>query len=82
MNDRKLLKIGIVGSAIVAICCFTPVLVIGFGVIGLAAWVGWLDTVLFPALALFLALTGYAIYRVRRGDLARTAGEGKATGPS
>ena len=70
MNDRKLLRTGIVGAAIAAICCFTPVLVILLGTAGLSALVGWwLDYfLLFPALAFFLALTGYALYRIKRAS--------------
>ncbi len=78
MDDRRLLRTGIVGSAIAAVCCFTPVLVIGLGVFGFAAWVGWLDYVLFPMLGFFLALTGYAVYRIRRGETA-CASDGKAS---
>jgi mercuric ion transport protein len=63
MNDRKLLKVGIVGTVVAALCCFTPVLVILFGVVGLSAAVGYLDYVLFPALAIFVALTAYALWR-------------------
>ncbi len=68
MNDRKLLRTGIIGTVIAAICCFTPVLVLLFAVVGLSAWMGWwLDYfVLFPALAIFLGLTGYAVYRLKR----------------
>jgi mercuric ion transport protein len=79
MTDKGLLCTGAAGSAIAAICCFTPVLVIAFGLIGLSAWVGWLDYVLFPMLAFFLGLTGYALYRIRRGRLARAIGQAKAT---
>jgi len=63
MNDKNLLKTGIVGSAIVALCCVTPVLVIALAALGLSAAVGWLDFVLFPLLAVFLGLTGYALHR-------------------
>ena len=68
MNDKNLLRTGIVGSAIVALCCVTPVLVIALGAFGLAALVGWLDFVLFPLLAVFLGLTGYALYRRQRSS--------------
>jgi len=37
MSDNKLLGIGIVGTVIAALCCFTPVLVILLGAVGLAA---------------------------------------------
>jgi mercuric ion transport protein len=63
MKDRAILRTGIVGSVIAAICCFTPFLVIVLGAVGLSAWLGWLDYVLFPALAIFLAITGYGFWR-------------------
>ena len=68
MNDKTLLRTGIVGSAIVALCCVTPILVVAVSAIGLAAIVGWLDFVLFPALAFFLGLTAYALIRRRRAQ--------------
>ena len=63
MNDRKLLGTGIVGAVIAALCCFTPLLVVLLGAVGLSAMLGWLDYVLFPALAFFIGLTIYAVYR-------------------
>ncbi len=66
MTDRKLLGTGIVGTVIAAACCFTPILVVLFAALGISALMGWwLDYfLLFPALAFFLALTGYAAYRM------------------
>ena len=65
MDNKRLLHIGITGTAIAALCCFTPVLVILLGTLGLSALVGYLDYVLFPALTLFLGFTLYALYRKR-----------------
>ncbi len=62
MTHKKLLCTGATGSVITAICCFTPVLVVVFGAVGLSAWLGWIDYVLFPALAIFIAITVYALY--------------------
>ena len=62
-RHKKLLGAGLVGTTIAALCCFTPVLVITFGVVGLSAWVGYLDYVLLPALGFFICLTAYALYR-------------------
>jgi mercuric ion transport protein len=62
MKDR-LFAIGILGTIFAALCCFTPVLVILLGATGLSAIVGYLDFVLFPALVIFLAITGYALWR-------------------
>lgn len=64
MTDRGLLKTGLTGSAVAALCCFTPVLVLG--AIGLAALTPWLDIVLLPLLVLFLLLTGIALWRLHR----------------
>ncbi|WP_199223169.1 mercury resistance system transport protein MerF [Oricola cellulosilytica] len=66
MNDRRLLNTGVVGTIIAALCCFTPVLVVLVSVVGLSAVVGYLDYVLFPALAFFVLLTLYALWRRQR----------------
>jgi mercuric ion transport protein len=66
MSDRKLLNVGLGGSALAAVCCFTPALALLLGAVGLSAWLAWLDFVLLPGLILFLAITGYALVRRRR----------------
>ena len=66
MKPQTLLKTGIIGTIIALICCFTPVLVILFGVIGLSAYIGWLDMVLLPSLAIFLIMTGYALWKCKK----------------
>ena len=66
MQPRSLLRVGITGTVIAAICCFTPVLVVFFGVVGLSAAVGWLDYVLLPALAVFVGITLYAMMKVSK----------------
>lgn len=63
MKDATILKTGIIGSVIAAICCATPILVIGLGAVGLSAWLGWVDYVLVPALVLFLAIAAYGFWR-------------------
>lgn len=69
MQDPKtLLRVGVVGTVLVALCCFTPVLVILLGVVGLSALTGYLDVVLLPALAVFIGLTIYAVWRKRKAD--------------
>lgn len=54
-DDRTLLRTGIARTVIAALCCFTPVLISLLGVLGLSAVTGYLDFVLFPALAFFWA---------------------------
>jgi len=68
MTNKNLLRTGIIGSIIAAICCFTPALVILFGAIGLSSLVGILDYVLLPSLAIFLAMTGYALWKRREAS--------------
>ncbi len=72
MNNRTLLRTGVVGSVIAAICCFTPALVIILGAIGLSAWLAWLDYVLLPALAICLAILAYALVRRARKPAPQT----------
>ncbi len=59
LKGDKCFKAGLWGSIVVAICCFTPVLVVGFGLIGLATLTLYLDYVLFPLLGFFLILAFY-----------------------
>ena len=66
MTNSNLLKVGITGLIIAAICCFTPFLVVLLGALGLSAWLGWLDYVLLPVLFVALGLIAYGLWRQRR----------------
>ncbi len=61
----NLKRFGIVGTVIAALCCFTSVLVVLFGAVGLSWLVGYLDYVLIPALIVFVGITVYAVWRER-----------------
>ena len=63
MNDKKILQFGIFGTIIAALCCFTPVLVVLFSIVGPSSAIGYLDYVLLPALAFFALLMVYALWR-------------------
>lgn len=65
-NPNTLLRVSVIGTVIVALCCFTPILVILLGLVGLSAMTGYLDVVLLPALAIFLGLTVYALWRKKQ----------------
>lgn len=67
-QNGRLLKYGLIGTVVAALCCFTPILVILLGAVGLSAWLGWLDLVLLPALAMFIGITLYALWRRQRSD--------------
>ncbi len=66
MNEKRLLRVGVVGTVVAALCCLTPLLVVLLGTVGLSAAVGWLDYVLLPALAAFLGITIFAVVRRQR----------------
>lgn len=59
--NRKRLTTGLVGTGVTLLCCFTPVLFVIFGVIGLSAIAGWIPYVVMPLLGFFILLTIYAL---------------------
>jgi mercuric ion transport protein len=66
MSNATLIKTGAAGAIIAAVCCATPILVVGLGALGLSALTGYLDYVLLPALGLCLGLLAYGLYRQRQ----------------
>ena len=68
----RLLKLGIVGTILACLACFTPAAVVLLGFLGLARWAGYLDYVLFPLLGLFLILLAYGAWRRRQAGRDRT----------
>ncbi len=70
MNDRKLMATGVVGLAVAALCCATPVLAVLLAGVGLSAVLGYLDYVLIPAMVMFLAIIVFAANRRRQSGQA------------
>ncbi len=66
MAQNPLLATGIIGFVISVLGCVTPALVGLLAAIGISGSAGWLDYVLLPAMAIFAALTAYAIVCQRR----------------
>ncbi|GJL61780.1 MAG: membrane protein [Nitrospirales bacterium] len=66
-RSRGLVITGIVGAGLVAVCCFTPLLVGLLAVLGLSAFTGYLDVVLLPALVFFLCLLAYGLQKPPSG---------------
>ena len=62
-NPKTLMRVGVIGTVLVALRCFTPILIILLGVVGLSALTGYLDYVLMSALVAFIGLTIYAVRR-------------------
>ena len=67
MNDSALVKTGIVGGVIAAVCCATPILVIALSAVGLSALTGYLDFVLLPVLAFCIGMIAFGVYKRRQG---------------
>ncbi len=63
MRVQKLINIGVVGTLIAALCCFTPILVVLLAAIGLSMLTGYLDYVLYPILGIFILITVYAVWK-------------------
>ncbi len=66
-SSKKGLYAAVAGTGIVALCCFTPILVITVGIVGLSALTPYLDYVLYPALAVMLVVTYLAYKKWKRG---------------
>ena len=60
---NRLFKTGLIGSGVLILCCFSPILVIGLGTIGLGFIIQYLDFILLPTLGIFLLLTIYAYFK-------------------
>ncbi len=56
----------IVGTILVALCCFTPLLVITLATIGFSVLTPYLDYILFPALALLVALSYWSYLEYKK----------------
>lgn len=74
MNQRQIspskkgFYAALAGTLLVALCCFTPILVITLGVIGLSAFTPYLDYVLLPGLAVLIVLTIISYARWRKSQ--------------
>lgn len=68
---RKAWMAAAIGTAVVALCCFTPLLVIVLGMVGLSFLTPSLDYVLLPALVVLLVVTvvSYRQWRKAQGRL-------------
>ncbi|MDH3601501.1 MAG: mercury resistance system transport protein MerF [Candidatus Tectomicrobia bacterium] len=47
----------IIGTVLVALCCFTPILVVTLGLVGLSFLTPYLDYILLPALVVMIIVT-------------------------
>lgn len=66
-SRKQLVWIGGIRAGRVALCCFTPILVVLLGAVGLAALTDYLDYVLLPALLIFIGMLVYGLSGSRAG---------------
>jgi len=60
-----------IGTVVVALYCFTPLLVLVLGIVGLSFLTPYLDYVLLPALVVLLAVTIISYQQWKKVDSAR-----------
>ena len=65
---RRRFHVALGGAVLVALCCFTPLLVVSLGALGLSLLVPYLDILLLPALMalLILVFVSYLQWRKAR----------------
>ena len=56
-HSKKVFISAVVGTVLVALCCFTPVLVLMLSLLGVSFLTPYLDYVLLPALVVMLIVT-------------------------
>jgi mercuric ion transport protein len=67
-HSKKAFISAVVGTVLVALCCFTPVLVIVLSLLGVSFLTPYLDYVLFPALVVMLIVTVLAYRKWQRAQ--------------
>jgi mercuric ion transport protein len=71
MTNKLLLRVGITGTVLAALCCFTPTLVIALTALGIkigSSLIPRLDPILIPILMFFAAFTFWTFSRRNRGE--------------
>jgi mercuric ion transport protein len=64
--SKKTFYAAVAGTVLVALCCFTPILVIALAAVGMSAFTPYLDYVLFPAMVLMITLTFVSYIRWKK----------------
>ena len=65
MNERVLVCAGTVGAVVAAVCCATPMLAVPLPLVGLGAWLGKADYLVFPVLIVSLGFVALGLLRRR-----------------
>jgi mercuric ion transport protein len=65
-NHKNIFIASFIGTILVSVCCFTPLLVIALGAIGLSIFIPYLDFVLIPALIVLVFITVFSYTKWRK----------------
>ena len=65
-HSKKVFISAVVGTVLVALCCFTPMLVLVLSILGVGFLTPYLDYVLFPVLVVMLIVTVLAYRKWQR----------------
>ena len=65
MGRDRWFVLSMIGAALACLACLTPIAILALGAIGLGAWTGRVDLVLFPLLV-GLVLLGVYRYQILR----------------
>jgi len=68
MSDIRLMMIGLIGTAVIAILVFTPLPEALLGAIGLSGLTGWFNQLVLLGLFVLIAMTLYAIWKQWNDD--------------
>ena len=71
--SKKGMLTALAGTVLVAVCCFTPILLVLLGAVGLSSFTPYLDLVLLPALGIMIVLTVVSYLRWRKSAKALRA---------
>ncbi len=65
-SPKRSFYAALAGTVAVALCCFTPLLVVVLGAVGLSAFTPYLDYVLFPAMGALMIIAFLAYRKWKR----------------
>ena len=67
MDKKKSLTASGIGAAVAMVACFTPLLAVVLGGLGLSSWFGWIDSVFHVVLVGSVGIGIYSLVRYLRG---------------
>jgi mercuric ion transport protein len=65
MNDRALVRTGVAGAIIAAICCAAPLVALSLPLAGLGAWLAGTGLVVLPLMVMGLGLVAWGLHHRR-----------------